>query len=66
MNPLTSKIIKTVAFFAVALTIPAMLAHQVKVENEAATADIDAIINKECARQKKSGAVSPSCPDSYR
>jgi hypothetical protein len=51
MNPLTSKIIKTVAFFGLVLIIPAMMAHQIQSENDAATADIQAITNRELARQ---------------
>jgi hypothetical protein len=51
MNSLTSKIVKTIAFFALALTVPAIMAHQIQAENEAATADIQAITNRELARQ---------------
>jgi hypothetical protein len=64
MNSLTSKIIKTVAFFAVALAIPAIMAHQIQAENEAATSDIQEIIDRECARQKKYNQVTPRCLDS--
>jgi hypothetical protein len=61
-----SLVIKTAVVVIGIASVYLAISHQIQAENDAATADIQELIDRACARQKRSGDVSPSCPDSFR
>jgi hypothetical protein len=56
----------TIAVVLSGIALRAAFRYQVQASSEAATADIDAIIERECARKKRSGQISSRCLKYYQ